>query len=136
MIEKLPIFIANHPILVFMALVALACALLLELRKGGSAISVMQLTSMMNKSQVTVVDIRSEKDFKTGHINESINIPSDKILNQTAVLNKAEKTPVLVCATGMQCRAFIEKLEEIGIKATRLAGGINEWSAAKIPLTK
>lgn len=136
MIENIPAFIANHPVLVVIALLALACALILEFRKGGSTVSVAELTRMMNKSQATVVDIRAEKDFKNGHINQSINIPSDKILSQTAMLNKVDKTAVLVCASGMQCRSFIEKLEEIGIQATRLSGGINEWSAAKIPLTK
>ena len=136
MIENLSAFVVDHPILVLIAFIALSCALILEIRKGGSAISVNQLTGMMNKNQAIVIDIRAEKDFKAGHINESINIPADKILSQTAMFNKSEKTPVLVCTTGMQCRTFIEKLEEVGIKSTRLAGGISEWSATKIPLTK
>ena len=137
MFEKLPIFITNHPTLVILALAALSIALFLEYRKGGRPITTSELTRLMNDNKATVVDIRAEKDYKAGHINTSIHISADQLLLQkTALTGHVAKKPVIVCATGMQSKASVERLQEAGIDACRLAGGINEWTASNIPLTK
>ncbi len=47
-----------------------------------------------------IVDVRSPDEFASGHIDESINIPLDKISTKTAFLKACGKPVITCCRSG------------------------------------
>lgn len=70
-----------------------------------------------------IIDVRTEEEFKDGHIKNAINIPLDKILENDFDLAKDEKL-VIHCRTNGRSGMAIEKLAELGYKNLSLAPGV------------
>ena len=47
------------------------------------------------KEGVTIIDVRTPEEFKSGHVKGSINIPLDKVQNQLGKIDKNK--PVITC---------------------------------------
>ncbi len=48
-----------------------------------------------------IVDVRTEREFNSGHINGSVNIPLDKLQKNISKLKKS-KPVITCCASGMR----------------------------------
>jgi len=103
------------------------------------------LEEMRDDTQLLIVDVREENEFKSGHIDGSVHIPRG-ILEGAAdpayrtphpELSKARKRPVvLVCATGGRSAMATVTLQEMGFEQVfNLAGGLKLWEAEDYPLT-
>jgi phage shock protein E len=53
------------------------------------------------KKGATIVDVRTEREFNSGHIRGSINIPLDKLQTTNAKLRK-DKPIITCCASGIR----------------------------------
>ena len=75
----------------------------------------------------TVVDVRNEKEWKTGHIDQSLNIPLPHLAEQITMI--PEGIPVVVyCASGYRSSAALGILEKVGqMQAMDLIGGYDAW---------
>lgn len=71
-----------------------------------------------------IIDVRTEEEFKDGHIKNAINIPLDKILENDFDLGKDEKL-VIHCRTNGRSGMAIEKLAELGYKNLIMAPGVD-----------
>src|SRR5690349_21377404 len=71
-----------------------------SLLRGGPRINVEELLS---KGAVTV-DVRNEKEFRSGHVTGSVNIPLDKLQKNIPGLNK-NKPVITCCASGSRSAA-------------------------------
>ncbi|WP_311486411.1 rhodanese-like domain-containing protein [uncultured Anaerococcus sp.] len=71
-----------------------------------------------------IIDVRTEEEFKDGHIKNAINIPLDKILENDFDLAKDEKL-VIHCRTNGRSGMAIEKLAELGYKNLSMAPGVD-----------
>ena len=71
-----------------------------------------------------IIDVRTEEEYKNGHIKNAINIPLDKILENDFDLAKDEKL-VIHCRTNGRSGMAIEKLAELGYKNLRIAPGVD-----------
>ena len=60
-----------------------------------------------------IVDVRTEREFKAGHVKGSINIPLDK-LSQNISKFKKSKPIITCCASGMRSATAKEILESTG----------------------
>lgn len=49
-----------------------------------------------------IVDVRSPEEFASGHIDESINIPLDRINDKASYLKKCGKPVITCCRSGMR----------------------------------
>ncbi|MEY3450510.1 MAG: hypothetical protein RL711_335 [Bacteroidota bacterium] len=56
----------------------------------------MDLTSIIQSKQGTVIDVRSFEEFKSGHVAHSINIPLQEIAFKITEI-KALPQPIIVC---------------------------------------
>ncbi len=67
---------------------------------SGEKIDLQELIS----NGATVIDVRTAKEFQTGHLNNSKNIPLDKLPESLSMLDK--NNPVIVCcASGARSAA-------------------------------
>jgi rhodanese-related sulfurtransferase len=131
-------FLINHWILSGLWL-ALVITLLYYLNaKAGDALSPQQTVMLVNREHGVILDIRDKKAFDGGHIVDAINIPSAKLKERLAELNKFKEKPlVVVCQLGSQSGDSIKTLEENGFTSvSRMSGGMAEWQAQGLPAVK
>lgn len=102
-------------------------------------ISSQDLTFLMNREQGVALDIRTEKDFKAGHILDSINLTNDKIIkNGFSSLEKHKDNPIIVvCSAGLSAVKVANDLHKEGFaRVSVLKGGMGAWTGAGLPVTK
>ena len=104
---------------------------------GGKKLTAGEAVRLINDRDALVLDVRPAADFKKGHLLGAVNIPSDKLKDRLNELPKDKQRPVIVvCALGGASRESAIYLQTSGHpEAYPLAGGINAWTAASLPLT-
>jgi rhodanese-related sulfurtransferase len=87
-----------------------------------------ELLKYLDKSDVTIVDVREPASYKKGHIPSAINIPFTDFQKRYNELDSS-KLIILVCHTGGMGEASGQLLLQQGFKhVANLSGGIAKWS--------
>jgi len=82
-----------------------------------------------------VLDIRNPREWETGHIPESLNIPLNRIQERIAEVPRDRRIAVH-CAGGYRSSIAASILQQYGVtNLIEMAGGIAAWDAAKLPMT-
>ena len=107
-------------------------------QKAGPKVSTHEATRLINTQNAVVVDIRDKKDFKEGHLVDSINMTSAQIKDRASELEKYKDSPIIVvCKTGQTASEASKTLKQQGFEQVyRLQGGIMEWTNNNLPLVK
>nr|MBV6629282.1 rhodanese-like domain-containing protein [Oceanococcus sp. HetDA_MAG_MS8] len=133
-------FLASQGVLVAVG-VALIVALIVNewllSSRSGPRLSPAAAVRMINDKPTRIVDLRSAADFKRGHIMGSDNVPPAKWAQVQEELAKSPDKPLLlVDALGAHAASAARKLRSAGHAAVfPLAGGLNAWEGAGMPLT-
>ncbi|WP_137819415.1 rhodanese-like domain-containing protein [Pseudomonas sp. 2FG] len=137
MLAHLIEFATTHYVLSGVFAVLLALLIFTELQKGGQSLSTRELTALVNGEQGLVLDVRSNKDFASGHIVGALNIPYEKVASRVAELDKHKaKTLIVVDALGQHAGTVSRELKKAGFNAAKLSGGIASWRGDNLPLVK
>jgi rhodanese-related sulfurtransferase len=134
-------FIQNHWMLCS-AFVAVLIALILEEVKGKIGgmpkISASGATLLINRENAVIVDLRTQPVFATGHILGAINIAyADFDAHLKKVESHKNHTLILVSDNDAHVTSISAKLQKQGFtKLHILAGGVQAWKDAHLPLTK
>ena len=93
---------------------------------------------LMNHKSALVLDVRSDEEYKAGHILNSMHLPLGKISERIGELEKYKEQPViLVCRSGNRSTAACATLGKSGFgQVYNLSGGIIAWQKANLPLRK
>ncbi len=94
-----------------------------------NVVSVEEAAALMNLNDVKVIDVRSEIQYSSKHINKAINIEVEND-DLNGVLDKMDKNePLLIyCNKGGQSERCAKVLQERGFKLIYdLDGGIAKW---------
>jgi rhodanese-related sulfurtransferase len=132
-------FSGNHSMLV-MALAAILVMLAGDaLRRNLSGISNVeprQATRLLNTENAIMVDIRSTKDFREGHIANSIHLETTQ--DASSVLDKYRSKPLIVyCNSGNRSIGICGKLHRQGFaNVYNLKGGLLAWRKAELPISR
>lgn len=90
-------------------------------------ISIDQAKQMIDDGQVHVIDVRTEEEYREGHIPGAKLIPVQQLQERLDELNKAEHY-LIVCRSGNRSAQASEILLETGFKNIyNLELGMNEW---------
>ncbi|MGM8929977.1 rhodanese-like domain-containing protein [Salinicola halophyticus] len=139
MIDQLFEFVENHPLLVSAFLVVLLAWLAFEAKRGGaSGVSTTETTSLINREDGVVIDIRESNEFKAGHIAGAKNIPQSRLKERLPQIEKHKDTPVIVvCKQGQTSRAAVTELSQAGFsRVYKLKGGMAQWQADGLPVVR
>ncbi|MEM6998351.1 MAG: rhodanese-like domain-containing protein [Pseudomonadota bacterium] len=139
--ERLPEFVANH---LFLFSLLLSILMLLMWNIYGDVLSGVKMllpdevTRLINREDAQVIDIRTQKEFETGHIIDAINIDVKDLATQLDKLKKYKDKGIIFCCTsGTISVKEVRKLMVDGFeKVYCLRGGIMAWQNASLPLTK
>jgi rhodanese-related sulfurtransferase len=134
-------FIQNHWML-SSAFVVVLIALIFEEIKGKIGgipkIPAQSVTLLLNRENAVVVDLRNQQAFAGGHVLGAINIA---YVDFDAHLKKIESHKnhilILVSDSDANTTSIGAKLQKQGFtKVYILAGGLQAWKDAHLPLTK
>jgi len=129
-------FASHHPFLVGPFIVLLLLWATYESRRSQSdTVSPGEATTLINRSDAQVVDLRDPKEFKKGFISGAVNIPKEKLETRIGELDKYKQNPIiLVCKTGQTSAAAAQTLAKNGFATVkRLRGGMAQWQADDLP---
>jgi rhodanese-related sulfurtransferase len=137
-INQLIEFSSNHLVLVVALFAILALLIGGELRQrlgGVSNVGPVEATRMLSHDNAVMVDMRSDKEYREGHVVNAIHVPSPDNL---AALEKYREKPVIVyCNSGNRSAGFCSKLRKQGFASVHnLRGGVIGWQKAELPLQR
>lgn len=131
------IFLGQQWLLVGILLVLVFLFIQLEMKRGGQIVSIHQLTTLVNRENAIVLDIREHAEFREGHIVDALHIPFVKLKERQSELDKYKDRPiVIVDKMGQHTGAAGKQLLDAGFKASRLDGGMTEWRGNNLPVVK
>lgn len=129
--------------LLSMAWIGIVVALIMNIVKTATAaykeISPAELTQFINRDEGVVIDIRSNDEFKQGHITGALHVSTSEIKSGSVPnLEKYKSSPItVVCKTGTTAVESANLLAKAGFeKVYLLKGGLLSWSDAKMPLVR
>ncbi len=128
-------FLAQQWILAGALLAVIIMLVLHETRKSGTAVSPQQAINLVNSQEGVFLDLRPAADFKQGHIVDALHIPSTKLEERIAELEKFRDKPIiLVCKMGQQSGAAGKQLRANNFEQIyKMRGGMMEWSNLQLP---
>jgi rhodanese-related sulfurtransferase len=139
--EHLTEFIGNH-IFLWGALAAVLVLLIkaeFEHQSGkANQLNPVNAIRVMNNEDALVLDVRESAEFGKGHIKSAKNVPFASLKDKLKDFAKHKETAVLAyCNTGAVSNKACKVLQQEGFtKVHNIAGGINSWLDAKLPVTK
>jgi len=134
-------FVLNHYLLCAAFVVLLIAIVRLELGTqvaGLRLLSPQLITSLINKHQAVVIDLRDEAAFAAGHITNAMHIPLAELDAHMKKLKKHQKKPLVLSGSDNQMLTKAAKtLREKGFdQLFAVRGGIAAWQSAQLPLVK
>ena len=93
---------------------------------------------MINREKAVVVDVSEAEEFAAGHVVGSKNVPVNQLEQRLPEVVKNRTVPlILVCPNGARAYRCLDTARKLGYdKAVALAGGLNAWREASLPLEK
>ncbi len=95
-----------------------------------STITAKEAKDMIDKdSTITILDVRTEEEFNTGHIDGAILIPDTDILEKAEeTLTDKSATILVYCRSGRRSALAAADLVELGYSNVYDFGGIIDWN--------
>jgi ArsR family transcriptional regulator len=104
-------------------------------RDALEAVSRNDLISRLRNDLVTILDVRPEDEFASGHLPGALNIPLGKLQDRLAELPESHE--IIAYCRGPYCVLSFEAvalLRARGYLVRRLEDGYPEWKAAGLPI--
>lgn len=140
-IDQLQAFFSNHMGLC-LALVGVTIALIgnevSRFTRGYRAVGPAELTALINRENILVVDVSASAEFEKGHVVGSRNVVMSQFDPENKELAKVRELKVaLLCRNGTTSATAAKRLVKAGFKQVYwLDGGIASWQSADLPLTR
>lgn len=98
-------------------------------------ISPQTLNQLIRDGKVDLLDVRTDMEYRSGHISGARHIPVDTLETMTDIQPPAEgRTLCLICQSGKRAERARQHLEsKCGISACVLEHGMNAWQDAGLP---
>ena len=96
---------------------------------GYKSISQEEAVKMMEEEdEYTIVDVRTEEEFREGHIPGAVNIPNEEITDKRpSMLGDTDEILLIYCRSGNRSKQAAKKLADMGYTKVYEFGGINTW---------
>ncbi len=127
----------NKNIIFAIVIIILIIAVVVVMSLSGTSNSVIQLpnsteiSEIIKNKNITIIDVRTAEEYKTGHVEGAINIPYDEI--EKKVNYDKEQAIAVYCRTGVRSSEAAKTLEKMGYTKIYDLGGIENFN---VELTK
>jgi rhodanese-related sulfurtransferase len=93
--------------------------------------------ALRNGANIQVIDVRTEAEFRRGHILGAVSVPILRLSKELPRLGLDQtKSVVAICKTAHRSVPAVRMLIEAGYQASQLAGGMNRWRREGLPVEK
>ena len=137
--EQFAAFLLDNAVLTF-AFVGLLGALVWTTVAGAGPgqVSPADAVRLISREDAVVIDLRSDGEFRNGHIVNAVHVPFDQMEGRLARLGKyRQRTVIATCGNGQRSASAVKRLRSEGFERVhRLQGGMTAWQSADLPLTK
>ena len=88
------------------------------------------------EKSLILLDVRTVKEYQSGHIKDSINIPHDQLILNVNVLDQYRNQPIVVfCRSGRRAQLVIDTLIENKFdQIVDLEGDMLAWKTSGFPV--
>ena len=129
---------------IWMILVAVSSGLMLlwsfigNSIRGVKEVSTAAALQLVNYKNALVLDVREAAEFDAGHVLNAKQIPFGKLNESIGELERYRTQPIIVMdSSGLRSSAACVLLNKHGFElAYNLAGGVQAWQKAGLPLNK
>jgi rhodanese-related sulfurtransferase len=91
-------------------------------------------TLHQRRDEFQVLDVREDREWLAGRIEEALHIPLGDLPGRLGELDRTRPV-VAVCRSGNRSGRAAEFLARAGISAHNLEGGLKRWTKAGLPIT-
>lgn len=101
---------------------------------GGKKIQAKKFTRLMKKKNTVLLDVRTEQEYKEGHIPGSIQVDVLQTGDFNTKIGSLEKnkTYLVYCRSGKRSAQAIQIMQQAGFrKLYDLEGGFSKWTGAR-----
>jgi rhodanese-related sulfurtransferase len=105
---------------------------------SASDIGTLEATRLMNQGSTLILDVGDDKEFASGHLPRSRNIPVRDLAARLEEIAKYREKAVIVAArSNAKASAAVRALKRAGFKTVyQLKGGVPAWQQASLPMEK
>lgn len=106
-------------------------------KKFKHAIRLVDMLILINHDKAVIFDLRIEIEYKKCHILDSINLPIDKIYNNSFLIKKYKNRKIiLICNTNNEALKAVSYFKNfIKYDLVYLDGGFSSWLKENMPTT-
>lgn len=95
-----------------------------KLFTSGESITTEKLETILFREKITLLDIRSIQEYKTGHIKNSQNVP---LQNIDYYEGDKSKPVYVICQSGIRSRIAAKSLRRKGYTTINIKGGMSAY---------
>ena len=133
---NLDFFINNIALIFWILFSGILLVLPRLITSGRKNISIKDAVVLINRHPTFLVDVRNAGEFERSRINNSVNIPLDKLAESIDKLKKnSNKTLIIYCQKGFQSAQAVKILNKLGIDSVvSIEGGLEAWRKVNLPI--
>jgi len=132
-------FVLHNWYLFAAALVSGGLLLWPTLLKGGAGggVSTADAVRLINREKAVLIDISDPAEYAAGHALGAKSVPLATLATSRDLPKNKSLPLVVVCPTGSRAQRAVIELKKLGFaNISVLAGGLNAWRAANLPIEK
>jgi len=99
----------------------------------GKDLAPERVADMHSRGEVELVDVRGQEEHEAGHVAGSRHLPLARLTEEAGSLDP-DRAVVFYCRTGQRSAMAREAATASGREAYAVAGGLEAWAAAGLPL--
>jgi rhodanese-related sulfurtransferase len=104
---------------------------------GGGKLSTSDAVQLINREKAVLIDVSEPAEYAAGHALGAKSVPLALIESSNALPKNKALPLVVVCTTGARAGKAVVALKKLGFEnAQVLAGGLDAWRAANLPVEK
>ncbi|MGN9795933.1 rhodanese-like domain-containing protein [Streptomyces sp. OZ13] len=105
------------------------------LRRGGNRLTPDRARTLTGDGTAVLLDVRETPEWKAGHAPGALHLPLTRLRAGAALPAVVRSRPVVViCRSGHRSRQAADLLSARGVDAVDVAGGMNAWADAGLPV--
>lgn len=91
-------------------------------------ISAIEAKEIIEQQQAVVLDVRSQMEYKEGHIKNAHHVPLEKLAYEIEEIVEEKQLPIILyCRSGHRTKTARLILDDLGYQAVYDLGGIYKW---------
>jgi len=103
----------------------------------GAAVNTVEAVRLLNREKAVLIDVCEPAEYAACHVAGARNIPLASLEGHKSLPSNKSLPLVVVCQSGARASRAAAQLRKLGYeKAQPLAGGLNAWREANLPVEK